>query len=159
MSIPFLRGHAAPPCARRARALVRRHRIRGGGRPLHRPPLSPFGLYDPPLWGGGVSSLCFRCQCAPLPGPLPAAGSPQSARVAGRSLTGKKKLFRNMVSSKNTACSSYVQPWLVAIASWRLAVGGWRRLAAVGGSWQLAVGGPLGRSLRAVLNKKIKLVP
>ena len=105
----------------------------------------------------------------------------------GRSLTGKKKLFRYMVFSKTTACSSYVQPWLVAIggwwlveiAGWRLAVGGWRRLAAVGGSWQLvmggwwrlaavggwwrlavgggwwlAVGGPLGRSLRAVLNKK-----
>ena len=55
-------------------------------------------------------------------------------------LNGKKELFRNMVFSKTTACSSYVQPWLVAIggwrlveiAGWRLAVGGWRRLAAVG---------------------------
>ena len=27
------------------------------------------------------------------------------------------------------------------IAGWRLAVGGWRRSAAVGGSWQLVVGG------------------
>ena len=101
----------------------------------------------------------------------------------GRSLTGKKKLFRNMVFSKTTACSSYVQPWLVEIAGWRLVVGGgsavgsswqlvmggWWRLAAVdgwrlavggwwrlavGGSWRLAVGGPLGRSLSAVLNKK-----
>ena len=34
----------------------------------------------------------------------------------------------------------------------RLAVGGWWRLA-VGGGWWLAVDGPLGRSLRAVLNK------
>ena len=50
--------------------------------------------------------------------------------------------LRNMVFSKTTACSSYVQPWLVAIGGWRLveiagwqlAVGGWRRLAAVG-SW------------------------
>ena len=57
-------------------------------------------------------------------------------------LNGKKKLFRYMVFSKTTVCSSYVQPWLVAIggwrlveiAGWRLAVGGWRRLAAVG-SW------------------------
>ena len=54
-----------------------------------------------------------------------------------------------MVFSKTTACSSYVQPWLVAIggwrlveiAGWRLAVGGWRRLAAVGSSWQLVMGG------------------
>ena len=30
---------------------------------------------------------------------------------------------------------------LVEIAGWRLAVGGWRRLAAVGGSWQLVMGG------------------
>ena len=61
----------------------------------------------------------------------------------------KKNLFRNMVFSKTTACSSYVQPWLVEIGGWRLveiagwqlAVGGWRRLAAVGGSWQLVMGG------------------
>ena len=87
-------------------------------------------------------------------------------------------MFRNMAFSKTSACSSYVQPWLVVIggwrlvkiAGWRLAVGGWRRLAAVdgwrlvavggwwrlavGGRWRLAVGGPLKRSLRAVLNKK-----
>ena len=65
-------------------------------------------------------------------------------------LNGKeKKLFRNMVFSKTTACSSYVQPWLVAIggwrlveiAGWRLAISGWRWLAAVGGSWQLVMGG------------------
>ena len=84
-----------------------------------------------------------------------------------------------MVFSKTTACSSYVQPWLVAIGGWRLVEiagwrlaavgGGWRQLAvgdgwlvavdsgwrlAVAGGWRLAVGGPLGRSLRAVLNKK-----
>ena len=50
-----------------------------------------------------------------------------------------------------------VDGWrLVAVGGgWRLAAvgGGWRRLA-VGGSWRIAVGGPLGRSLRAVLNKK-----
>ena len=71
--------------------------------------------------------------------------------TSGRSLTEKKekKLFRDMVFSKTTACSSYVQPWLVAIggwrlveiAGWRLAVGGWWQLAAVGGSWQLVMGG------------------
>ena len=70
--------------------------------------------------------------------------------------------------------------WRLAVGGWwRLAVGGWWRLVvddgwqwfafggwlplAVGGSWRLAVGGgwrlvavggPLGRSLRAILNKK-----
>ena len=43
-------------------------------------------------------------------------------------------------------------------SGWRLAVGGWWRLA-VGGGWWLAVDGPLGRSLRAVLNKKKISVP
>ena len=38
---------------------------------------------------------------------------------------------------------------------WGFVVGGWWRLA-VDGSWRLAVGGPLGRSLRAVLSKKKK---
>ena len=48
--------------------------------------------------------------------------------------------------------------WLVAAGGWRrLVVGGCWRLA-VGGGWWLAVGGPLGRSLRAVLNKKKILV-
>ena len=37
---------------------------------------------------------------------------------------------------------------------WRLAVGGWWRLAVGGGWWRLAVGGPGGLSLRAVLNKR-----
>ena len=49
--------------------------------------------------------------------------------------------------------------WLVAVGSgWQLAVGRRWRLAAVGG-WRLAVGGPLGRSLRAVLSKKKKSRP
>ena len=45
--------------------------------------------------------------------------------------------------------------WLIVVGGWRLvAVGGWRWLV-VGGGWRLAVvGGPLGQSLRAVLNKK-----
>ena len=56
-------------------------------------------------------------------------------------LNRKKKLFRYMVFSKTTACSSYVQPWLVAIGGWRLVeIAGWR-LTAVGGSWQLVMGG------------------
>ena len=58
---------------------------------------------------------------------------------------------------KKTACSSYVQPWLVAIGGWRMVavggcwwvIGGWWRLAVVGGWrlvgaggwWRLAVGG------------------
>ena len=54
------------------------------------------------------------------------------------------------------------------VGGWRLVVaGGWRRLVAVGGWWRLAVcggwrladGGPLGRSLRAVLSKKKKSGP
>ena len=48
---------------------------------------------------------------------------------------------------KKTACSSYVQSWLVANGGWRLVVGGgwwlviggWRRLAVVGGWWRLVV--------------------
>ena len=45
--------------------------------------------------------------------------------------------------------------WL-AVGGWSpLAVGGgWRLVAVGGGWWRLAVDGPLGRSLRAVLNKK-----
>ena len=55
---------------------------------------------------------------------------------------------------------------LVAVGGWRLAaVGGWRSLAvgswqlAVGGGWWrlAAVGGPLGRSLRAVLSQQKKI--
>ena len=63
----------------------------------------------------------------------------------------RKKTVPEHGFSKTTACSSYVQPWLVAIGGWRLveiagggwrlAVGGWQRLAAVGGSWQLVMGG------------------
>ena len=46
--------------------------------------------------------------------------------------------------------------WLVIGGWWRLVFGGWWPLA-VGGRWQLVVCGPLGRSLRAALNKKILL--
>ena len=63
-------------------------------------------------------------------------------RSPGWSLTekGKKKLFRNMVFSKTTACSLHVQPCLVAIGGWRLVeIAGWR--LAVGGGWQLVMGG------------------
>ena len=48
---------------------------------------------------------------------------------------------------------------LGAVGGWgQWAVGGWWRLVSVGG-WWLAVDGPLGRSLRAVLNKKKISVP
>ena len=56
-------------------------------------------------------------------------------------------------------------PLAVGGGWWRLVVGGWWRLAVDGswqlavGGWQLAVGGPLGRSLRAVLSKKKKSGP
>ena len=50
---------------------------------------------------------------------------------------------------KKTACSSHVQPWLVAIGGWqlveiggwRLATGGWSRLVVVGGGRWLVIGG------------------
>ena len=58
----------------------------------------------------------------------------------GRSLTGKKKVFRYTFFPKSPRANHV------------LAVGGWWRLA-VGGGWWLAVGGPLGRSLRVVLKK------
>ena len=81
---------------------------------------------------------------------VPRASSPNGLISARRAvLNGGKNMFRNMVFSRTTACSSYVQPWLVAIgdarlveiAGWRLAVGGWRRLAAAGGSSQFVMGG------------------
>ena len=57
-------------------------------------------------------------------------------------------MFPERQFCKKTACSSYVQPWLVAIGDWRLAVGGdWRlavgdwRLVVVGGGWWLVIGG------------------
>ena len=61
--------------------------------------------------------------------------------MPGRSLREKKKGegVAERQSCKKTACSSYVQPWLVAVSGWRLvAIGGWR--LAVGG-WRLPVGG------------------
>ena len=89
--------------------------------------------------GGG--GLVERWQLGRLP---PTQRAVSHERETGRAvLNGKKKLFRYMVFSKTTACSSYVQPWLAAIggwrlveiAGWRLVVGsGWRQLAAVG-SW------------------------
>ena len=54
---------------------------------------------------------------------------------------GKKKVFLNGSFCKKTACSSYVQPWLVAIGGWRLATGGWWRLVVVDGGWWLVIGG------------------
>ena len=71
---------------------------------------------------------------------------------SGQSLTEKKKVFRNQFSQKSPRALHVLNHgW------WRLAVGGWR-LVAVGG-WRLAVGGPLGRSLRAVLSRKKKSGP
>ena len=85
---------------------------------------------------GSEESDGLGCCAQPSPWGIPAIGAAQP----GRSLTEKKKLFRNMVFSKTTACR-YVQPWLVAIGGWRLVeIAGWR-LAAVGGSWQLVMGG------------------
>ena len=80
---------------------------------------------------------------------------------------GKKKCSRTSFPKKargHSMCSTMVGGgwWLAVGGGWRLAVGGgwwlavgggWWRLA-VDGSWRLADGGPLGRSLRAVLSKK-----
>ena len=66
MSIPFLRGHAAPPCAPKGTCTCSALLYEWGGGvplPLHCPPLSPFGLCDPPPH---MSSLCFRCRRVPL---------------------------------------------------------------------------------------------
>ena len=71
-------------------------------------------------------------------------------------LNGKKNLFRYAVFPKKPAGTPCVGGWRLAAVGgwWRLAVGGGWRLMAVGGGWWLAVDGLLGRSLRAVLNKK-----
>ena len=66
----------------------------------------------------------------------------------GRSLTRKKKCSVTQFSPKSRRAHH-----VLAVGGWRLAVGDWR-LVAVGGGWWWAVDGPLGRSLRAVLNKK-----
>ena len=124
---------------------------------------------DPLAWGGiGGDALEGGERDSPRPG----QGGPQE----------EKKSVPERQFCKKTACSSYVQPWLVAVGGWRLvaiagwrlavggwrlvAAGGWRRLAvggwwrfAVGGGWWLAVGGPLGRSFRAVFNRKKKFEP
>ena len=111
---------------------------------------------------------------------------PDSVLLPGRSLTGKKKFSGSSFPKKargHLMCSTMVGGgWrLVAVGGgWRLAVGnwwlvavggGWRQLVVVdwwlvvGGGWQWlvvggwAVGGPLGRSLRAVLSKKKNLAP
>jgi hypothetical protein len=60
-------------------------------------------------------------------------------------------VFRNGSLQNKTACTSYVEPWLVAVGGWWLvavggwspmAVGGWRLVAVAG--WRLVVpgGGP-----------------
>ena len=65
----------------------------------------------------------------------------------------RKKSVPKGSFAKKTACSSYVQQWLVATGGWRLAaIGGWRLVA--GGGRRLAVGGPWARSLWPVLHKK-----
>ena len=94
-------------------------------------------------------------------------------------LNGKKKVFRFPKKARgHSMCSTMVGgSWRLAVGGWRLAAvgggwqlatGGWWRLVGVGGgwwrlavdgSWRLAVGGPLGRSLRAVLSKKKKSRP
>ena len=53
-------------------------------------------------------------------------------------LNGKKKVFRYTVFPKKPAGTSCVQPWLVAVGGWQLAVGGgWWRL--VVDDWWLVV--------------------
>ena len=64
---------------------------------------------------------------------------------SGRSLRRKKSV--PLHSFAKTLCVAHVQPWLVVIGDWQLAVGGWGGwgnwwwLAAVGGWWGLGVGG------------------
>ena len=68
----FLHGHAAPPCTPKGTCACWAPLHEGGGvpRPLHRPPLSPFGSYDPPIERGGgyVFSTLLLLVCAPLLG-------------------------------------------------------------------------------------------
>ena len=90
----------------------------------------------------------------------------------GRSLTRRKKRSVPVPWFPKSA-DGHTMCWRLAVGGWRLAVGGswqlvavdggWRqlvvgdwRLMAVNSGWRLAVDGPLGRSLRAVLNKKKK---
>ena len=65
----------------------------------------------------------------------------QGPGLGGRGvLKREKKSVPKHSSPKKTVCSSYVQPWRMAVGGWRLAVGGDWRLA-VGHWWVVAVGG------------------
>ena len=67
---------------------------------------------------------------------------------AWQSFTEKKK-FRYTELPKKPVGTPCVQPWFVAVGSWRLAAtggwrlgtGGWLRLVVVGGGWWLVIGG------------------
>ena len=87
---------------------------------------------------------------SPPPLPLPPPPTPPASPPVpppGRSLRGKKKVFRYIVFPKKARGYRCVQPWLVANGGWRLAVDGGWWLAIVGwwglavGGWWLAVGG------------------
>ena len=72
----------------------------------------------------------------------------EGSKIRGVLKREKKRVPERQFCEK-TACSSYVQPWLVAvggwrvvaIGSWRLATGGWWRLVVVGGDGWLVIGG------------------
>ena len=89
----------------------------------------------------------------------------------GQSLTKKEEeeeVFLYPSVPKLPMGTPCVGGWGLTVGGWRLMAvdGGWRQLVvgdwwlmAVGSGWRLAVGGPLGWSLRAVLNKKKNLGP
>ena len=76
--------------------------------------------------------------------------TPRSAMVVPAGLSGafdtggvlkrEKKSVPERQFCKRTACSSYVQPLLVAIGGWWLVVGDWRLMAVGGGWWRVVVG-------------------
>ena len=99
--------------------------------------------------GGGIGEGKFSAP--PIFGTLcTVAGTTVLGIHSGRAvLNGEKKVFLYTVSPKQSPRAHQV----LAAGGGRLAVGHWP-LVAVGGGWWLAVDGPLGRSLRAVVNKK-----
>ena len=129
-------GSGVRSIARGARTVVRvQTRTRGGTRP--RP--TAQGTHSPPLCPG----LFFRCGTTSRPN----RNHTFTSTDQGGSLRGGGGGVPERQFCKKTACSSYVQPWLVAIGGWRLvAIGGWLavgdwRLVAVGAGWWWVIGG------------------
>ena len=128
------RSHPHSEC-RRCRSALYRRAVRWMRPPRVRPMAPPHD--EPPPSRPPQPPSCKRSKTLRLPY-LDNSWAPGPAESCWRLLhpdfKEKKKVFLNGSFSKKAACSSYVEPWLVA-------VGGWRQLVAVGSGWRLVAAG------------------